>query len=79
MITPLGSNGLTLAYTYNTGELLFEGTVPITDATGRLSLPSVACYRSFSVFGRSANALAAVPYGFGTFEGTVLEQNKVSV
>lgn len=79
MITPRGSNGLTLAYTYNTGELLFEGTVPITDSTGRLSVPSVAYYRSFSLLGRSANVLAAVPYGVGWFEGTVFEQSKLEV
>lgn len=76
VITPLGSNALTLSYTYNTGELLFEGTVPIEDATGRLSVPSLAYYRSFGLLGRSANVLAAVPYGVGTFEGRVLEQQR---
>lgn len=70
-ITPRGSNSLTLSYTYNTGELLFEGTVPIENATGRLSVPVLAYYRAFSLFGRSANALAALPYGFGTFAGDV--------
>ena len=76
VVTPLGSNAVTASYTYNTGELLFEGTVPITDATGRLSVPSVAYYRSFGLFGRSANVLAALPYGVGTFEGKVLEQER---
>lgn len=76
VITPLGSNAVTASYTYNTGELLFEGTVPITDATGRLSVPMVAYYRSFGLFGRSANVLAALPYGVGTFEGRVLEQER---
>ena len=76
VVTPLGSNAVTLAYTYNTGELLFEGTVPIEDATGRLSVPSVAYVRSFGLFGRSANVLAAVPYGVGTFEGTLFEQER---
>ena len=76
VITPLGSNGVTLAYTYNTGELLFEGTVPIEDATAKLSVPSVAYYRSFGLFGRSANVLAALPYGVGTFEGKVFEQER---
>jgi hypothetical protein len=72
MILPPGGNAITLSYAYNTGDLLFEGTVPITDATGKLSVPSVAVYRSFSLFGRSANVLAALPYGVGTFEGNVL-------
>ena len=72
LILPPGGNAVTLSYSYNTGDLLFEGTVPITDATGKLSVPSVAVYRSFSLFGRSANVLAALPYGVGTFEGNVL-------
>jgi hypothetical protein len=76
VITPLGSNALTLSYTYNTGELLFEGTVPIEDATGRLSAPAVAYYRSFGLLGRSANVLGVLPYGVGTFEGRVLEQQR---
>jgi len=76
LVTPLGSNAVTLAYTYNTGELLFEGTVPINDATGKLSVPLVTYYRSFSLFGRSANVLAGLPYGVGTFEGKVFEQQR---
>jgi hypothetical protein len=69
VITPAASNAFTLSYTYNTGELLFEGTVPITDATGRLHVPLVTYYRSFGLLGRSANILAALPYGVGDFEG----------
>src|SRR5512143_3565440 len=76
VITPLGSNAVTLAYTYNTGELLLEGTVPVTDATARLSVPLVTYYRSFGLVGRSANVLAALPYGVGTFEGKVLEEQR---
>jgi hypothetical protein len=76
LITPVRSNAVTLGYNYNTGELLFEGAVPITDATGKLSMPSVNYSRSFSFFGRSANLLATLPYGVGTFEGKVLEQQR---
>lgn len=76
VVSPLGSNAVTLGYTYNTGELLFEGTVPITDSTGKLGAPYAAYYRSFSVAGRSANVLAALPYGVGTFEGKVLGAEK---
>jgi hypothetical protein len=76
LITPVRANAVTLGYNYNTGELLFAGTVPITGATGKLSVPSVSYYRSFSLFGRSANVLGALPYGVGTFEGEVLEQQR---
>jgi hypothetical protein len=71
VITPVRSNGITLGYMYNHGELLVEGAAPITDARGRLSVPSLSCYRAFGLIGRSANVLATLPYGVGTFEGNV--------
>jgi hypothetical protein len=76
LITPLGSNAITLANAYNDGDLLLEGTVPIEGATARLNAPSLAYYRAFSLLGRSANVVAAVAYGVGTFEGTVLGEQE---
>jgi hypothetical protein len=76
VIAPVRSNAVTLAYTYNDGNLLFEGTVPISDAIGKLSAPSLTYYHSFRLWGRSANVLAALPYGVGTFEGTLFEQQR---
>lgn len=71
LITPLRSNAVNLSYIFNDGELLLEGT-PITGATGRLSVPALSLYHSLSVFGRSANVTATLPYGVGTFKGTVV-------
>ena len=65
------SNAVTLSYSYNEGSLLFEGAAPITDATGRISVPTLSYYRSLSLFGRSANVTAVLPYGVGDFEGKV--------
>jgi len=79
LITPTGTNTLSLTYAYNTGGVLLEGAAPITDATTKLSVPSLAYYRSFSLLGRSANALAVLPYGVGTFEGSVLEEGRQSI
>jgi hypothetical protein len=76
LITPLRSNAVTLGYNYNDGGLLIEGAVPITGATGKISVPSVTYYRAFGLFGRSANVLAALPYGVGTFEGDVLGEQE---
>jgi hypothetical protein len=73
LVTPVRSNAVNLSYIFNDGELLFEGTVPITGATGRLSVPALSLYRSLSLFGRSANVSATLPYGVGTFKGTVIE------
>ena len=72
LITPRGSNAITLANAYNDGDLMLEGAVPIEGATARLDAPSLTYYRAFPVLGRSANVIAGVAYGVGDFEGTVL-------
>jgi hypothetical protein len=72
LITPLRANAVTVTDIFNDGNLLFDGTVPITGATGRLNVAAVNLYHSMSVFGRSANLTATLPYGVGTFKGTVL-------
>jgi Putative MetA-pathway of phenol degradation len=73
LITAARTNAVTLSNIFNDGNLLFDGTVPITGATGRLNVPSVTLYRSLGVFGRSANIAATLPYGVGHFKGTVAE------
>jgi hypothetical protein len=72
LITPIRSNAVTVTDIFNDGNLLFDGTVPITGATGRLNVAAVNLYHSLSLFGRSANVTATLPYGVGTFKGTVL-------
>ena len=71
-ITPLHGNAITVSYAYFTGGIDFNGAVPITGASGQHSVPSVAYYHSFSFFGRSANVLAALPYGVGNYQGITL-------
>jgi len=73
VISPLRSNAVTVSNVFSDGNLRFEGTVPITGATGRLDMPAVTLYHAFSLFGRSANATATLAYGVGNFDGTVQE------
>jgi hypothetical protein len=54
------------------GGLNFNGAIPITGATGTYSVPVVSYYHPFGFFGRSANVTAFLPYGVGTFQGSVL-------
>ena len=70
LVTPVHTNAVTLSDIYNDGNLEFEGAVPITDATARLNMPLVAVVHSLSIFGRSANVAATLPYGVGHFKGT---------
>lgn len=72
VITPVDANAVILTWSFYTGGLNFNGTIPVTGATGTYSVPTFSYYHSFSFFGRSANVTASLPYGVGTFEGDVL-------
>src|SRR5579863_4664491 len=50
IITPLHSNAITLTWGFYDGGLNFNGTVPITGATGTYSVPVVSYYHSFGFF-----------------------------
>jgi hypothetical protein len=71
-ITPLHGNAITLIWSFYDGGLDFNGTIPITGATGTYHIPIFNYYHSFGFFGRSANFSASLPYGVGTFQGAVL-------
>lgn len=72
VIAPIQGNAVTLSWSYYDGGLNFNGAVPITKATGSYSVAAVSYYRSFSLFGRTANITGFLPYGVGTFQGDVL-------
>lgn len=73
LITPIHSNAVTLTYAFLSGDLLFDGAVPITGATARTSVSAFNYTHSFRVLGRSANFTASLPYGVSNFRGTVAE------
>ncbi len=71
-ITPVNGNAVTLSWSFYDGGVNFNGTIPITGATGTYQVPLASYYHSFSLFGRSANITGFLPYGVGTFQGSVL-------
>jgi Putative MetA-pathway of phenol degradation len=71
VITPVHSNAVTLTYSFNSGSILFDPTLPITDSRGKLSIAILSYYHGFNLFGRSANITASLPYTVGNFEGNV--------
>jgi hypothetical protein len=71
VITPLHSNAVNLTYSYLDGSIIFEGTVPITEATARVNISILSFSHSMNFFGRTANFTASLPYGVGNFRGTV--------
>ncbi len=71
VITPLHANAITLTYSFYDGSIDYNGIVPIAGATGTYSVPIFSYYHAFSFFGRSANIVASLPYGIGSFQGSV--------
>jgi hypothetical protein len=72
LITPRSGNAVTLTWSFYDGGVDFNGTIPITGATGQYHVPVFTYYHSLSFFGRSANITASLPYGVGTFQGNLL-------
>lgn len=72
VITPVSSNAIVLSNSFFDGDILFDGSVPITDSTGRIYVSTLSLYHSLSFFGRSANATASLPYAIGNFRGKVI-------
>jgi hypothetical protein len=61
IISPVHSNTVTLTWSFFNGGPNFNGTVPITGATGTYSVPIFSYYHSLNFFGRSANITASLP------------------
>jgi hypothetical protein len=79
LITPAGSNAVIFSYVSNTGAILLDPTIPITDLKAEFQVPIFNMYHSFGLFGRSANVALSLPYGYGHFEGAVVgSQTRVS-
>jgi hypothetical protein len=74
VITPVHSNAIILTYNFSDGGVLFDNSVPITDATATLDVPIFSFYHALSFFGRSANITASFPYGVGHFQGKFLDK-----
>jgi hypothetical protein len=72
VITPVHSNAITLATSFYSGSIQFDGAVPITGSTAKTSAPILSYYHSLNFFGRSANLAVALPYGVGHFRGQVI-------
>jgi hypothetical protein len=71
VITPIHWNAIILTYSFSDGSIFFDPSLPITNSTGKLSVPSFSYYHGFSLFGRSANITASLPYAVGNFQGNV--------
>ena len=74
VITPVDANAITLSWSHLDGGLNIGGAILDPSASGVYNVAALSYYHSFSLFGRSANFTALLPYGVGTFQGSVFGQ-----
>ena len=71
--SPVGLNFAILGYIYSSGDILFDPSIPITNASARINILTPGYGRTFSLFGRQALVTAILPYAWGVAEGDVGE------
>jgi hypothetical protein len=73
---PTGANFAIAGYTYQTGSVFVDASLPITDVSAKLNVGTLSYAHTFSLFGRSASAGLLIPYAGGTVSGQVFEQER---
>ena len=71
---PVGVNFISVAGSFNTGDLAFDPALPIEEASARIGGTGLALGRTFGLAGRSATFTVVQPYVVGHLKGLVLKQ-----
>ena len=71
---PTGLNIVTAVNNFNWGDLAFDPSAPIDEASAAINTTALAFTRAFSLAGRSANAGVMVPVIAGHLEGRYLDE-----
>jgi hypothetical protein len=69
---PYGVNLAQIASMYNSGDLTFAPSLPIEDASGKITRSALTYTRTLNVAKRSANISVIVPYVVGQLDGLYL-------
>jgi hypothetical protein len=69
---PVGVNLVTVTSAYNRGDLAFDPSGPIDDASASITASTLGYVRTLKVAGRAANLGIIVPYVVGDLEGLYL-------
>jgi len=72
VITPIHANAVTLSYSFLNGDIIFDSTLPITGAQGRINVSTFSLFHTLNFFGRSANVTVSLPYSIGHFRAIVV-------
>jgi Putative MetA-pathway of phenol degradation len=69
--SPTGLSFVLIGFARSSGDISFDPTIPITNASATLYSPLVGVGQTFGVFGRQALVTAGMPYAWGNASGDV--------
>ena len=70
-VAPSHWNAVTLTYSLQDGDVVFDPSFPIQNAHGRIGNELFTLFHSVDFFGRSSNINITLPYAVGHFNGEV--------
>jgi hypothetical protein len=73
---PVGINLVSLAVSGSRGEITFDPSGPIEDASGDIVVSMLSYARTLSLFGRSSTITVILPYVVGNLEGLYLGEQR---
>jgi hypothetical protein len=71
---PVNATFLIGGFGLSHGGVVTDPTIPVTDINATIETPSVGIGHSFGLFGKTAQAFAALPYSWAQVSGKVLEE-----
>jgi hypothetical protein len=71
---PVNATFLVTGFAVSHGGIVSDPALPVTDINATVETPSLGVARSFSLFGKTAQAFVAMPYSWAQVSGKVLEQ-----
>ncbi|MGE5359820.1 MAG: transporter [Bacteroidales bacterium] len=71
---PVNGTFLVTGFAVSHGGVVTDPALPVTDINATVETPSLGIARSFSLFGKTAQAFGALPYSWAQVSGKVLEQ-----
>ena len=71
---PINSTVAIAGFSFSSGSVLTDPTLPVQNVHADISTPSVGVARVFNLFGKTAQALAAIPYSWAEVTGEINEQ-----
>jgi hypothetical protein len=68
---PVGTQLLVLGYSHTAGDVLMDPSIPLFGVDSRIDTGVLGYFRTFDLWGRTANVVLELPYSKGTTKGLV--------